>query len=747
MLQATLSKSMKVTVGVGRVKLRGRLHVLLSPLSHDLPVVTAIQFGFTNPPDIELTYTGAAGGILNVAQSTLLGVIDSCLAGVLVLPNRMTMPMDLGRYDYLETYVPPVGVIRLRALRGRGFTLLRGLLLNDIPDVYCTLRLGASDAHRTSTRVDDLSPNWEDEDGFDYVLYDMDQKVYVDVYDEDVANADELLGRAEITCRELFGGEGGGDDDDDDGIDGGGHTRELELALDGERTGCYLTVNAELYRLTDRLSSFDMPEYDGKDRMCGLMTIIVTRAYDLPIPRCDAATYVRVQYGGDGTPCKNRREFVTGTVTDYPGVDALNPMYDCAFHVPLTRAMLGTGRDTEGGVSSSPMSPASTSPPRSRGAIAAAADDCDDAGGGGGGSNRRRNSLLAMAGSVSTRMLETAGVPSRRANSRDDRRWNDVIFTLIDTDGANGTPGHGELGKVTVTHDELIRAYKHVITETRPIGDKGAKLEFRITLCGMQSEEEKLNLANAPKEIDDHLAPALYTSLFATKLSNAAHSRPVGGATIRVTALRGRGFVIKKRNLKKDDVPDTYCIIRTNACSEEWKTATIKDDCMPNWNETRDFPNVDPSRCKIFVDVYDKNGRKGKDDYIGSAKFPVQSLLRKRLMEVELFKGKTATNSYVTLTCVRLNTIKDVASGVGDVLIHYQPELGDDGVESTVIPPSHIPSRAKTANDIDDGSVASTRSDGNKLRRRKGIKNLPAKLLKKISPVAQRSPPEKEPSI
>ena len=55
---------------------------------------------------------------------------------------------------------------------------------------------------------------------------------------------------------------------------------------------------------------------------------------------------------------------------------------------------------------------------------------------------------------------------------------------MIDTDGTNGTPGHGELGKVTVTHDELIRAYKHAITETRPIGDKGAKLEFRITLSG-----------------------------------------------------------------------------------------------------------------------------------------------------------------------------------------------------------------------------------------------------------------------
>jgi hypothetical protein len=40
---------------------------------------------------------------------------------------------------------------------------------------------------------------------------------------------------------------------------------------------------------------------------------------------------------------------------------------------------------------------------------------------------------------------------------------------------------------------------------------------------GIESEEKKLNRANCPKESDDHFAPALYASLFATKLPNAAH--------------------------------------------------------------------------------------------------------------------------------------------------------------------------------------------------------------------------------
>ena len=95
---------------------------------------------------------------------------------MLVLPNRMVMPMDLGSYDYLDTYQPPVGMVRLTALRGRGFTILKKMLINDVPDTYCVISLGASNTFRTSTQYDNLVPCWEDE-SFDFILYDMDQKV------------------------------------------------------------------------------------------------------------------------------------------------------------------------------------------------------------------------------------------------------------------------------------------------------------------------------------------------------------------------------------------------------------------------------------------------------------------------------------------------------------------------------------------------------------------------------------------
>jgi hypothetical protein len=90
----------------------------------DLLVVMAIQYGLMNPLQIKMRYKGSVWKILNAAQSTLLGVINSSLAGVLYCQT-------LGRYDFLETHHPSVGMIRLMALSGSGLKLLRGLLIKN----------------------------------------------------------------------------------------------------------------------------------------------------------------------------------------------------------------------------------------------------------------------------------------------------------------------------------------------------------------------------------------------------------------------------------------------------------------------------------------------------------------------------------------------------------------------------------------------------------------------------------------
>jgi hypothetical protein len=415
-----------------------------------------------------------------------------------------------------------------------------------------------------------------------------------------------LLGKGEITAKDLFENDG---------------QAELPLVLNGEETGAYVTVSAEMFHLSKHTTSLSLPEFDGKRNLCGLLTIIVTKAFDVPLPKegkfCsllafeykysltsgsvfqDCATMVKVVFGKSHP---HQETFWTGTVADYPGIDAQNPMFDVVFHVPITSAMLEA---EEAGAAAMQVSQAGPngSPPKSSP-----------------GSKRSiRNSVVGMI----SRSSELKGS-------------NFIEMTLIDGDGANGTKGHGELGTISISRRELMNAQDHTITETRAIGEGGAKLEFKIMLSGIQSEEESdvSDIDASEKDILDSI-----------------NGTVEGGQTVMLTALRGRGFPIhKRRALKKDDVPDIYLAVPQLS----WKTSVVKDDTMPQWNESKLFTAVNIGR-KLRVDAYDKNS-KSKDDYIGTAKFSLEQLLRKRTMEMELMNGSERTNSFVTMQCVLRST-------------------------------------------------------------------------------------------
>ena len=282
---------------------------------------------------------------------------------------------------------------------------------------------------------------------------------------------------------------------------------------------------------------------------------------------------------------------------------------------------------------------------------------------------------------------------------------------------------------------------------------------------GMQTEEEKVKWASsqrsdAPQASVEPIVPN--RSLYKSYYSNIDD-----GVTIRITAVRGRGFNIRKRRIgKKDDVPDVYAVIKLNKAdgedkSPKWQTATIKDDTMPTWNESRDFTHVDPVRDVVVVELYDEN--KGKDEYLGTAAFSVEKLLRKRVLEIELRDGSELTESYVTLRCLHLERTAEEKAEVGDVLVHCHPELGDEGIESTMVngkkasvygntdddsedddddvvmplvsvsaPPTSRPSRGSYSDD-DEHSLNSTSSSSSMSKKMRKIKSFPGKIGKRLS--------------
>lgn len=314
---------------------------------------------------------------------------------------------------------------------------------------------------------------------------------------------------------------------------------------------------------------------------------------------------VKVVYGKG---CTYEDTFWTGTVAAYPGIDNLNPMFDAAFQIPITCEML---KEAQAGVSAAQASQSHPSPKSSPNNMGSSV----------------RNSVIGML-------------------SKSEKKNTSLIeMTLIDGDSANGNKGHGELGSVHVHFQDLIDARDHTITETRPIGENGARLEYKVILSGIQPEEES-DLSDIDTSERDDL------------VSLGDEKRKV-----LLTALRGRGFEIHKRGFaKRNDVPDIYLSIP----QLNWKTSVVKDDTMPQWNESKLFATTNTSR-KIRVDAFDKNSR-SKDEYIGTAKFPIDQLLRRRTMEIELQNGSELTGSYVTMQCVTRTTTKENDELNGDAL-------------------------------------------------------------------------------
>lgn len=511
-------------------------------------------------------------------------------------------------YDYLDTYQPPVGMIRISVESGRGFTKLKKVWGYDIPDIYCMVSLGGSSPFRTSTQWNNVTPSWLGET-CDFVLYDLDQKIYVQALDDGLSPIDsgEEVGRVEISARHLFTRDSAG-------------TVELELTLNNLPTGCYVTISAEMFTLSDRLHSLTSSNYEGDHHVCGVVAVIVTRAFDVPLHKEDASTYVKVVSG--------KNTFVTPVVTpDYP--DNLDPVYSSAFYIPLT---VDTMKEED-----------------SLGAEEASSSLCP-------GSKAKRRSSVILTKSFD--MIEKGVHWPRSANES-----KDIVFTLMN-DNSSNNHAPSELGSFAVTHDSLLRANNHTITEIRKIGPDGASLGFRVVLSGMQSEKEK-----SCQTEEDMIPPHVpLHDPFARSITESECSSNSKKQSIRVTALKGRGFTVNVRNLligTAHDIHDIYCCIRLVKSSQQhpsnspcWRTSTITDDTMPNWNEVETFATTDTTRDSIRVDAYNEN-RAREDEFLGSAEYPLNTLLRKRLMEVELKIETKPTGSFITLKCVAVSALAE----------------------------------------------------------------------------------------
>ena len=304
--------------GVSSILLQGRLSVLLKPLVANSSIVSAVQIAFINTPDLSLQFSGlAAVAELNVMETQIRSVLADSLNSMVVLPIRMGVKLDNSASLLRGMYEPPVGIVRVTVMKGRGFQVEQlGLGVVDIPDVYVLVKVGTAPAYRTSTIEDSLEPVWGQGEAAcaDFLVSDTNQMVSLTAMDEDRGplDPDDHLGDAAVSVAELL-------------LAGG--AQEVELRIDGENTGAFLTVHASLSPLVDP-KTIATAKAPSEACSIGLMTAIVTHGSKLPIADKSTGNSVFVEIRNIGP-----KILTTATVAD--GSDPANPVFDAIFEVPI----------------------------------------------------------------------------------------------------------------------------------------------------------------------------------------------------------------------------------------------------------------------------------------------------------------------------------------------------------------------------------------------------------------------------
>jgi len=318
-----LEGNMVPRVGVQHVKMKGRLSVLLCPLTNAIPLIGAVQVAFINPPTINMDFTDAA----NIADCALIEksirkVMINIISAMAVLPNRFLLKLD-PTTDFLQAYQPHRGVLRVTiggatGIPGpkprSGVLKLLDKVAKDIPDCYCNVNVGAEEVWRTSTKKNCHDPQWNET--HDFLVTDQDQCIMIDVNDDDMVGDDDI-GVAVTTVKQIL-------------LAGG--KQELTLVHDGQPTTAKVTVKAKFYNLVAEESSLSAARSQGEGQICGVATVLVAGALGIPGQPEALKPSVKVVWGA--------KNFRTPIKTHNPGVDIFNPTFDSAFRIPITSSML-----------------------------------------------------------------------------------------------------------------------------------------------------------------------------------------------------------------------------------------------------------------------------------------------------------------------------------------------------------------------------------------------------------------------
>mmetsp|Transcript_17244 Transcript_17244/g.51677 ORF Transcript_17244/g.51677 Transcript_17244/m.51677 type:complete len:659 (-) Transcript_17244:273-2249(-) len=192
-----------VSIGIKNLYVRGNLLVEMVNLITRPPMFEGLRMFFLNPPELDLDFQGAGGGLLNlgVIKAKILGAIEEQLAHSLVVPNRVGMKLDLDADIFRITSPPSEGILKVHVCGAQGLLPMDIICCGQgTSDPYVQVRCGAH-VFRSPTKSRTLSPRFSYECLIP--ISSLHQRVKLTLYDEDLMSQDDFLGKLKLPVSVL----------------------------------------------------------------------------------------------------------------------------------------------------------------------------------------------------------------------------------------------------------------------------------------------------------------------------------------------------------------------------------------------------------------------------------------------------------------------------------------------------------------------------------------------------------------
>lgn len=200
-----------VSVGIRELRFSGEVVVRLEQLLDQLPVVGGIIVHFLDPPKVDFELTGLTG--IPGLRGLLRQALDRALNDSLVLPNQIAIPLgnEAQGVDRAELMLAkPVGLLRvLPAFVGELRSPDWDGAGKDTADAYVVVK-SADQIWESAVVEGTCDPEWDQDSFGDMFVYDLEQRVWASVCDNDHAfeTSDFIGATRDLTIREALMHEG-----------------------------------------------------------------------------------------------------------------------------------------------------------------------------------------------------------------------------------------------------------------------------------------------------------------------------------------------------------------------------------------------------------------------------------------------------------------------------------------------------------------------------------------------------------